>query len=202
MTLPFFGSGVVELPPEGFKRAKNSSKMQMCFFVHEGKVLVEVGPTSGGEMNTFAISRGGVWVVPRGKLLSPSNPDQFSSHARSPSEALDASLPNGGDTPPAALQYSSHGVFGAREQHRWPLLERVVSGVCVRPAVQITLRRTHPFCSARCCVRRGTKGFCCHPCGDACSVPPNCLSRFGQARSSAGGLCDVALLVLQMEASG
>lgn len=77
MTLPFFGSGIVELPPEGFKRAKNSRKMQMVFFVHQGKVLVTVGPPAlenGGtgndaETNEFAISKGGVWVVPRGKLL-------------------------------------------------------------------------------------------------------------------------------------
>ncbi|KAI7709076.1 hypothetical protein KC353_g10622, partial [Hortaea werneckii] len=67
MTLPFFGSGLVELPPEGFKRAKNSRKMQMCFFVHEGKVMVEIGAggAEGGEVNQFAISKGGVWVVPR-----------------------------------------------------------------------------------------------------------------------------------------
>ncbi|GAB7327163.1 hypothetical protein MBLNU13_g11074t1 [Cladosporium sp. NU13] len=73
MTLPFFGSGIVELPPEGFKRAKNSRKMQMVFFVHQGKVLVTVGPPAlenGGtgndaETNEFAISKGGVWVVPR-----------------------------------------------------------------------------------------------------------------------------------------
>lgn len=66
MTIPFFGAGVVELPPEGFKRAKNSRKMQMVFFVHEGKVMVEVGAT-GLEVNQFAISKGGVWIVPRGK---------------------------------------------------------------------------------------------------------------------------------------
>lgn len=74
MTLPFFGSGIVELPPDGFKRAKNSRKMQMVFFVHQGKVLVTVGPPAlenGGagndaETNEFAISKGGVWVVPRG----------------------------------------------------------------------------------------------------------------------------------------
>jgi centromere protein C len=80
MTLPFFGSGIVELPPEGFKRAKNSRKMQMVFFVHQGKVLVTVGPpaveqngrgVSGNEAETneFAISKGGVWVVPRGTFL-------------------------------------------------------------------------------------------------------------------------------------
>ena len=70
MTLPFFGSGVVELPPEGFKRAKNSRKMQMCFFVHEGKVMVEVGAANGRESNEFAVSKGGAWVVPRGESAS------------------------------------------------------------------------------------------------------------------------------------
>jgi centromere protein C len=67
MTIPFFGAGVVEVPPEGYKRAKNSRKMQMVFFVHEGKVTVEVGAT-GMEVNQFGISKGGVWIVPRGKL--------------------------------------------------------------------------------------------------------------------------------------
>lgn len=68
MTMPFFGCGLVELPPEGFKRAKNSQKMQMCFFVHGGKVMVEIGARGGGEVNQFAISKGGVWVVPRGEF--------------------------------------------------------------------------------------------------------------------------------------
>ena len=82
MTLPFFGSGIVELPPEGFKRAKNSRKMQMVFFVHVGKVLVTVGPpaieqngVNDAETNKFAISKGGVWVVPRGEY-----PDFFPFH--------------------------------------------------------------------------------------------------------------------------
>lgn len=81
MTLPFFGSGIVELPPGGLKRAKNSRKMQMVFFVHAGKVLVTVGPpaveqsgrglsNSNPETNEFAISKGGVWVVPRGMSSS------------------------------------------------------------------------------------------------------------------------------------
>jgi hypothetical protein len=94
MTLPFFGSGIVELPPEGFKRAKNSRKMQMVFFVHQGKVLVTVGPPAlenGGtandaETNEFAISKGGVWVVPRGmfsnSLFSLLCFDTFSLPAR------------------------------------------------------------------------------------------------------------------------
>ncbi|KAF2716794.1 hypothetical protein K431DRAFT_350045, partial [Polychaeton citri CBS 116435] len=73
MTLPFFGSGVVELPPLGYKRAKNSRRMQMVFFVHQGKVVVQVGGAAGGQGagkqalgEEFAISKGGVWVVPRG----------------------------------------------------------------------------------------------------------------------------------------
>ncbi|KAF2206952.1 hypothetical protein CERZMDRAFT_115429 [Cercospora zeae-maydis SCOH1-5] len=72
MTLPFFGAGVVEVPPEGFKRAKNSRKMQMAFFVHEGKVMVEVGATEM-EVNQFAISKGGCWVVPRGNNYAITN---------------------------------------------------------------------------------------------------------------------------------
>lgn len=67
ITIPFFGAGVVEVPPEGFKRAKNSRKMQMVFFVHEGKVMVEVG-AHGMEPNKFTMSKGGCWIVPRGKL--------------------------------------------------------------------------------------------------------------------------------------
>ncbi len=65
LTLPFFGSGMVDLPPLGAKRVKNSRKMQMVFFVFYGRVTVDVGtPTS-----TFSIGRGGMWQVPRGKPL-------------------------------------------------------------------------------------------------------------------------------------
>lgn len=63
LTMPFFGSGIVELPPGGTKRTKNSRRMQMIFFVHIGKVKVEVAGT------TFTITRGGVWQVPRGAFL-------------------------------------------------------------------------------------------------------------------------------------
>ena len=60
LTMSFFGSGIVELPPGGFKRSKNSRRMQMIFFVHAGKVNVEVAGTA------FTITKGGVWQVPRG----------------------------------------------------------------------------------------------------------------------------------------
>lgn len=63
LTLPFFGSGMVDLPPEGAKRVKNSRKMQMIFFVYSGRVTVDVGtPTS-----SFSIGKGGMWQVPRGE---------------------------------------------------------------------------------------------------------------------------------------
>lgn len=63
LTLPFFGSGMVDLPPGGTKRIKNSRKMQMVFFVFYGRVTVELGtPTT-----RFSIGRGGMWQVPRGK---------------------------------------------------------------------------------------------------------------------------------------
>ena len=63
MTLPFFGCGMVELPPMGFKKLKNANRMQMVFFVHYGKVVVEVAG------NEFTISKGGVWQVPRGNAF-------------------------------------------------------------------------------------------------------------------------------------
>ncbi|KAK5009098.1 hypothetical protein LTR28_002730, partial [Elasticomyces elasticus] len=59
LTMPFFGSGLVELPARGYKRMKNSRKMQMVFFVHEGKVTVEVAGL------TFGLTKGGCWQVPR-----------------------------------------------------------------------------------------------------------------------------------------
>jgi centromere protein C len=61
LTLPFFGSGMVDLPPGGIKKQKNSRKMQMVFFVHRGRVSVTVNDTA------FRIGQGGMWQVPRGE---------------------------------------------------------------------------------------------------------------------------------------
>ena len=69
---PFFGAGVVELPPSGFKRAKNSRRMQMAFYVASGGVQVTVGDS------TFTIHKGGVWQVPRGQCSLLSHLDFFS----------------------------------------------------------------------------------------------------------------------------
>ena len=65
LTLPFFGSGMVDLPPGGVKRVKNSRKMQMVFFVFYGRVTVDLGTP----LQSFSIGRGGMWQVPRGKFL-------------------------------------------------------------------------------------------------------------------------------------
>jgi len=64
ITMDYFGAGMVELPPEGYKRSKNTRKMQMVFFVHQGKVTVEVGGM------VFGLTKGGVWQVPRGESNS------------------------------------------------------------------------------------------------------------------------------------
>ena len=64
LTLEFFGSGMVDLPPGGAKRVKNSRKMQMVFFVFYGRVEVSMGTP----LKTFSIGKGGQWQVPRGKL--------------------------------------------------------------------------------------------------------------------------------------
>jgi centromere protein C len=65
LTLPFFGSGIVDLPPGGVKRVKNSRKMQMVFFVFYGRVTVDLG----SPMQNFSIGKGGMWQVPRGKSV-------------------------------------------------------------------------------------------------------------------------------------
>jgi centromere protein C len=60
LTLPFFGSGMVDLPAGTEKKMKNSRRMQMVFFVFYGRVDVTVNDT------TFGIGKGGMWQVPRG----------------------------------------------------------------------------------------------------------------------------------------
>ncbi|KAI1479512.1 Mif2/CENP-C like-domain-containing protein [Daldinia eschscholtzii] len=67
LTLPFFGSGIVDMPPGSEKRTKNSRKMQMVFFVHKGSVDVTVAQTE------FRIGKGGMWFVPRGNHYSITN---------------------------------------------------------------------------------------------------------------------------------
>lgn len=63
--IPFFGAGLLEIPPGGSKSAKSSRNMQMIFFIYEGKVTVDVAGM------TFGITAGGSFIVPRGKRFSP-----------------------------------------------------------------------------------------------------------------------------------
>ena len=65
----FMSVGLVDLPPGGIKKPKNSQKMQMTFYVLKGRVTVSVGPILG-EMTTFGIGKGGFWQVPRGECSS------------------------------------------------------------------------------------------------------------------------------------
>ncbi|KAI8630861.1 hypothetical protein F5Y19DRAFT_36703 [Xylariaceae sp. FL1651] len=74
LTLPFFGSGIVDLPPGAEKRPKNSRKMHLVFFVHTGSVQVTIAQT------TFGIAKGGMFFVPRGNHYSILN--ESDRHAR------------------------------------------------------------------------------------------------------------------------
>ncbi|EHK98888.1 putative Centromere protein 3 [Glarea lozoyensis 74030] len=73
LTLPFFGSGMVDLPPGALKKQKNSRSMQLVFFVHFGRVKVVVNETE------FRIGKGGMWQVPRGNSYSIENDYDFSA---------------------------------------------------------------------------------------------------------------------------
>ncbi|KIV87099.1 hypothetical protein PV11_02669 [Exophiala sideris] len=72
----FMGSGLLDLPPGGLKRPKNSRMMHMSFFVVKGRVTVSVGPIGGeetGSTSRFSIGKGGFWQVPRGNQYSIEN---------------------------------------------------------------------------------------------------------------------------------
>ncbi|KAK8169488.1 kinetochore CENP-C fungal-like protein [Phyllosticta citrichinensis] len=64
---PFMAAGMVDIPPNGIKRKKNSRRMHIVFCVLEGKVMATVGDTQ------FGITKGGVFVVPRGNFYSLEN---------------------------------------------------------------------------------------------------------------------------------
>ncbi|KAK8086886.1 cupin [Apiospora phragmitis] len=74
LTLPFFGSGIVDLPPHSEKKPKNARKMQMVFFVHYGSVVVTVAGTQ------FRIGKGGQFFVPRGNHYAIENNTERPAH--------------------------------------------------------------------------------------------------------------------------
>lgn len=67
LSSPFLGSGIVELPPGGIKKPKNSKKMHMVFYVCHGRVQVDI---SGVQ---FSAGKGCVFQVPRGNYYSFAN---------------------------------------------------------------------------------------------------------------------------------
>ncbi|KJR85377.1 centromere protein C [Sporothrix schenckii 1099-18] len=71
LSLPFFGTGMVDMPPGSEKKLKNSRKMHMTFFVHYGHVLVKVNESE------FRIAKGGMWSVPRGNYYSITNDKDY-----------------------------------------------------------------------------------------------------------------------------
>ncbi|RAL10770.1 Cupin domain protein [Aspergillus homomorphus CBS 101889] len=64
---PFMGSGIVELPPGGVKKPKNSKKMHMVFYICNGRVQVDVSGVR------FSAGKGCVFQVPRGNYYSFAN---------------------------------------------------------------------------------------------------------------------------------
>ncbi|KAI0539145.1 Mif2/CENP-C like-domain-containing protein [Xylaria digitata] len=67
LTLPFFGAGVVDLPPGAEKRLKNSRMRHLVFFVHTGNVRVTIAQSE------FGIAKGGMFFVPRGNTYRIQN---------------------------------------------------------------------------------------------------------------------------------
>ncbi|KAI9041534.1 Cupin domain protein [Aspergillus affinis] len=67
LSSPFLGSGIVELPPGGVKKPKNSKKMHMVFYVCNGRVQIDI---SGVQ---FSAGKGCVFQVPRGNYYSFAN---------------------------------------------------------------------------------------------------------------------------------
>ncbi|PYH41164.1 Cupin domain protein [Aspergillus saccharolyticus JOP 1030-1] len=64
---PFMGSGIVELPPGGVKKPKNSKRMHMVFYICNGRVQVDVSGVR------FSAGKGCVFQVPRGNYYSFAN---------------------------------------------------------------------------------------------------------------------------------
>ncbi|KAF2491833.1 hypothetical protein BU16DRAFT_129754 [Lophium mytilinum] len=59
---PFFGAGLINLPPGGFKRPRNARQMQFAFFVFEGSAEVTISD------ERFNVHKGGYFQVPRGQF--------------------------------------------------------------------------------------------------------------------------------------
>ena len=58
-----FGTGLIEIPPGGGKRTKNSDKMMLVFYVIRGRVTVTIAE------NRFRVGKDGQFMVPRGRQI-------------------------------------------------------------------------------------------------------------------------------------
>lgn len=101
LSTPFFGAGVVDLPPRSEKKPKNARKMHMAFFVFSGRVQVTVADT------TFSIGKGGMWFVPRGKDTqhAPKSFNTCGAHPANRTTGNYYSIENGHDLP-ARIMFS------------------------------------------------------------------------------------------------
>ncbi|KAJ5576316.1 hypothetical protein N7535_003242 [Penicillium sp. DV-2018c] len=89
----FIGSGVVELPPDGVKKPKNSKKMHMVFYVCHGRVQVDI---SGVQ---FSAGKGCVFQVPRGNYYSFANTHRKEARLFFTQGCVPDENENGNDTP-------------------------------------------------------------------------------------------------------
>jgi centromere protein C len=64
LSYSFIGSGIVEIPPKGVKKPKNSKRMHMVFYVSHGRVQVDMNGVQ------FTAGKGCVFQVPRGEFFS------------------------------------------------------------------------------------------------------------------------------------
>jgi centromere protein C len=67
LSYSFIGSGIVEVPPKGVKKPKNSKRMHMVFYVSHGRVQVDMNGVQ------FTAGKGCVFQVPRGEFFSSSS---------------------------------------------------------------------------------------------------------------------------------
>ncbi|KIV99114.1 hypothetical protein, variant [Verruconis gallopava] len=68
LSMPYFGSGLMDFPVGGYKKPRNSGKTSLHAFVHTGKVFVRISGRT-----EFMVSKGGSFHVPRGNLYEIQN---------------------------------------------------------------------------------------------------------------------------------
>ncbi|PLB39214.1 Cupin domain protein [Aspergillus candidus] len=122
----FLGSGIVELPPGGIKKPKNSKKMHMVFYVVSGRVQIDI---SGVQ---FSAGKGCVFQVPRGNYYSFAN-----THAKDTRLFFTQScVPTESESEGAEPDPESASKFGNIEDEAATPTERPAKGGKGRPKKQ------------------------------------------------------------------